>query len=324
MKNDAFKVILLQALPASGKTEVRKFLANIDTEKLLREFHIGATLQLDDFLYTNLMRRIDSELQALGFDRLFYCGDDQPFIDGRDWGTLGMLLNEDYHDLMNRNVVLCDSAARFLFDRIDMARMAVGLEPSLSLLDRIIRNKVAERVETEARLIIQKKQDQYPSSFDNRTIVIECARGGADGSPMPLEGSNGYQYALPIFSNEILEKAAILYIWTTPEEARRRIGFRTDPDDPNSAMHHEVPMPVMNANYGCDDMDYLIRSAERPNTITIQAHGRKYHIPVGIFDNRVDITSFLRETPDKWDSQKILDVSKAIRKATDTMYENYR
>ncbi len=324
MKNDAFKVILLQALPASGKTEVRNFLANIDSEKLLREFHIGDTLQLDDFLYTNLLRRIDSELVALGFDRLFYSGEDQPFIDGRDWGTLGMLLNEDYHDLMNRNVIICDSAARFLFDRIDMARMAVGLEPALSLLDRIIRNKVAERVETEARLIIQKKQDQYPSSFDNRTIVIECARGGAENSPMPLTGSNGYQYALPIFSNEILEKAAILYIWTTPEEARRRIGEKADPNDPLSRLHHEVPMPVMKANYGCDDMEYLIKSAERPNTITIEAHGRKYNIPIGIFDNRVDITSFLKETPDKWDSQKILDVSKAIKGATDRMYESYR
>ena len=34
---------------------------------------------------------------------------------------------------------------------------------------------------------------------------------------MPLTGSDGYQYSLPMFCPEILENAAILYIWVTPE-----------------------------------------------------------------------------------------------------------
>ena len=34
---------------------------------------------------------------------------EEPFIDGRDWGTLCCLLNEDYHDLLNRNVQKPDS-----------------------------------------------------------------------------------------------------------------------------------------------------------------------------------------------------------------------
>ena len=119
MENKVFKVVLLQALPASGKSEVRNFMANIEPQRLQNEFHIGKNLQLDDFPYVHMMRRIDNELQAMGEARIFYPGE-EPFIDGRDWGTLCALLNEDYHDLMNRNVVKPDSAAQLLFDRTDV------------------------------------------------------------------------------------------------------------------------------------------------------------------------------------------------------------
>ena len=64
MENKVFKVVLLQALPASGKSEVRNFMANVEPERLQNEFHIGENLQLDDFPYVHMMRRIDNELQA--------------------------------------------------------------------------------------------------------------------------------------------------------------------------------------------------------------------------------------------------------------------
>ena len=44
---------------------------------------------------------------------------------------------------------------------------------------------------------------------------------------------------------------------------------------------------------------------------------------IGIFDNRVDKTSFLRAEPSEWDAGKVSDVTAAIRRATDTMYKNY-
>ena len=87
MENNVFKVVLLQALPASGKSEVRNFMANIEPERLKKEFHIGENLQLDDFPYVHMMRRIDNELEAMGQARLCYPGE-EPFIDGRDWGAL--------------------------------------------------------------------------------------------------------------------------------------------------------------------------------------------------------------------------------------------
>ena len=209
MENNVFKVVLLQALPASGKSEVRNFMANIEPERLKKEFHIGENLQLDDFPYVHMMRCIDNELEAMGQARLFYPGE-EPFIDGRDWGTLCCLLNEDYHDLLNRNVQKPDSCAQLLFDRYDRAGQIVGIAPRLGKLPEEIRKKLAEKLEAEAAAMLKEKQDAYPDSFDGKTIIIECARGGPDGASMPLTGSDGYQYSLPMFCPEILENAAAL------------------------------------------------------------------------------------------------------------------
>lgn len=322
MINKLFKVILLQALPASGKSEVRKLLANIEPERLRRDFHIGETLQLDDFPYVHMMRRIDDELEALGQPRIFYpCA--APFYDGRDWGTLCVLLNEDYHDLMNRNVVRTDSAARLLFNRIDRAGAAVGLPPRLGLLEPDILAALAAALEAEAGALLEEKHTGYPDSFENKTVIIESARGGPEGSAMPLTGSYGYQFSLPMFCPEILENAVILYIWVSPEESRRKNVDRADPNDPGSSLHHGVPLAVMLGDYGCDDMMYLESCSERAGTVTVKAHGRSYHVPLGVFDNRVDKTSFLRDDASKWDRAKLEELSAAIRAATDTMYGNY-
>ena len=322
MKDNVFKVVLLQALPASGKSEVRNFMANIAPERLQEEFHIGENLQLDDFPYVHMMRRIDNELQAMGRARVFYPGE-EPFIDGRDWGTLIALLNEDYHDLLSRNVQKPDSAAQLLFDRYDRAAQIAGLPPRLGLLPAEVRAELARRLEDEARQMLDDKHAGYPDSFENKTIIIECARGGPDGSSMPLTGTNGYQYSLPMFCPEILRDAAILYIWVTPEESRRKNADRADPNDPGSNLHHGVPMAVMLGEYGCDDMEYLIQTAAVKDTVTVRAHGETYHVPIGVFDNRVDKTSFLRGEPATWDAEKVADVTAAIRAATDAMWRNY-
>lgn len=322
MKKEVFKTILLQALPASGKSEVRHFMANLDAERLKNEFHIGENLQLDDFPYVHMMRRIDNELEALGEPRIFYPGE-EPFTDGRDWGTLINLLNEDYHDLMNRSVTKPDSAAKLLFERIDRAGLGAGIPPRMGLLREDLRETLAQKLEKEARDMLDEKQRAYPKSFEDKTIVIECARGGPDGSSLPLTGFFGYQYSLPMFCPEILENAVILYIWVTPEESRRKNADRADPNDPGSNLHHGVPMAVMLGDYGCDDMEYLMQHSDKPDCVSFDAHGKHWQIPIGVFDNRVDKTSFLRAEPEAWDSDKVADVTAGIRAATDAMFENY-
>ena len=72
----AFKTVLLLALPASGKSEVRNLMAHRDKKVLEEDFHIGENLQLDDFPYVNYRRRIDQELAKIGESRIYYKGEE--------------------------------------------------------------------------------------------------------------------------------------------------------------------------------------------------------------------------------------------------------
>jgi len=318
--SDTFDIVLLLALPASGKSEVRRFLANVEPERLQKEFHIGSNLQLDDFPYVHMMRRADDELAKLGKDRLFFKSGDRPFIDTKDWGTLIHLLNEDYHDLMKKNVVKAESAADLLMKRIDKAGEKAKIAPRLAGLDAATWKTVAAALEPEARAMLDEKHAAYPASFEGKTIVIEAARGGPDKSSFPLQDPLGYQYSLRELDPEILRRAVILYVWVPPEETRRKNTARTNPNDPGSILHHGVPMEVMLNDYGCDDMDYLEKNSEVPGTITIARDGKKYHLPIGRFDNRVDKTSFLRVEKKDWDPKMVADVTNGIKGATDKLY----
>ncbi len=320
MKNErVFEVVLLLALPASGKSEVRNFLSNIEPEVLKKEFHIGETLELDDFPYVHFMKLIDAALVEEGKNRIFYPGE-EPFIDSRDWGTLINLLNEDYYDLVNRNVISCDSMAEYFFSRIDKAAKMVGINPRLAKLDNDLRKKIAKKLDDEAQKILDFKYQQYTEDLSNKTIIIEAARGGRDGSSLPLQGAFGYQYSLRQFCPEILSKAKILYIWVTPEESRRKNEERTDPNDPGSNIFHGVPISVMINDYGCDDMLYLKDNSEKEDTVTVKTYDETYYLPIGIFDNRNDRTSFLRKDKEEWTKEEVDYVTEGIKQATDKMF----
>lgn len=323
--NDVFKVVLLHALPASGKSEVRNFMAQIDAEELKRDFHIGENLQLDDFPYVHFMRCIDTELEKIGKGRIFYQSNDDPFVNNYDWGTLGHLLNEDYHDLITCNHVNYQEPVRQLFKRIDAAAEKVGIAPRLSKLDDETVAALAKSLEKEAIDILDFKDSQITDDLTDKTIVIEAARGGHDGATLPLQDPFGYQFSLRTFSDELLKDATLLYIWVTPEESRRKNFERANPDDPGSNLFHGVPLNVMLYDYGTDDMMYLMEHSEVPNTVTVKKdNGNTYHIPVGVFDNRVDQTSFLRTAKEDWPAEKVKEMVESIRKATDTMYANYK
>lgn len=292
--------VLLFALPASGKSEVRKYLALLDPKTCAEDFHLGPTVQLDDFPYVHLMRRIAETLGELGQERIFFPSTDKPFTDARDWGTLIELLNEDHANLVAGRADEPESAATWLFDRLDRARQKVGAPALLGSLDPAVRAQVASAIEVEAREQAKNLAAEHPDSLVGKTIVLEAARGGPAGSPMPLEAPYGYQYSISRLSPELLENATILYIWVTPEESRRKNDARADPNDPGSILHHGVPLDVMLGDYGCDDMAWLIEQSKKPGHIQIEAHGRTFDIPVARFDNRKDKTSFVRADKADW------------------------
>jgi hypothetical protein len=297
--SNVLETVLLLALPASGKSEVRKYLASLTPAQCADDFHMGPTVQLDDFPYVHLMRRIDDEAAARGAGRIYFQAGDRPFLDPRDWGTLIALLNEDHAHLVGARPAPAANAALALFDRLERASAKVGIAPRLPALADAVRAGVAAAIEREAR-DLEADLAKLPTSLAGKTLVIEFARGGADGSAMPLEAPFGYGHSLGLLSPAILEKATILYVWVTPEESRRKNTARTDPNDPGSILNHGVPMAVMLGDYGCDDMTWLAEHAERPGTVTVRAHGRTFHLPIARFDNRQDQTTFVRADRATW------------------------
>jgi len=303
--SNVLDVVLLLALPASGKSEVRRYMASLTPEQCRAEFPMGPTVQLDDYPYVHMMRRTSKEASKLGLGAMFFDADSLPMKEPLDWGTLVELLNEDYDDLVARRRPAPASAATWLLDRFDAARRKVGAAPALGALDPKLRAEVVAALEPEARQLLKDKNDGVPDTLEGRTIVIEAARGGPDKAPLPLPEPLGYRYSIARFSDAILARAAILYVWVTPEESRRKNHERTDPNDPGSILHHGVPMAVMLGDYGCDDMEWLIQHSDRPDTIRIETRGRTYHLPVARFDNRKDKTTFVRADRSQWKPEDV-------------------
>jgi hypothetical protein len=319
--------LLLFSLPASGKSEMRRYMAHLSPEQCREDFGIGQTLQLDDYPYVHFMHRIDDELLAAGWKNLYYKGANRPFVDDWTWAVLIELLNEDYANLVSGKQVKPVSAAQDLFDRLDAAHAKLSLPQPMGEVPWRIRTKVGLALEKEVREHYDALNTQASQDKKGKTIVIEAARGAANGSAFPLSPPYGYDTAFQYLSPTILEKSAVLYIWVDPKESRRKNIERGRPDGQGSILHHSVPMEVMLGQYGCDDMDYLISQSDKPGSIRVERllqEGNKYvtkvyHLPVGRFDNRQDKTTFVREPKEKWAAADVKQIHDGLRAAFSQM-----
>ncbi|MFO0747084.1 MAG: hypothetical protein U1F43_15685 [Myxococcota bacterium] len=300
--------VLLLALPASGKSEVRRYLASLSLEQSGAEMHLGPTLQLDDYPYVHLMHEIDDAIVAQGHPSVFFLGPVRPFRDALEWGTLIELLNEDYARLLARQTLETASAAELLFDRLDAARARVGLPKALETLPHRVWKAAARTVEAEARRELDLLNHTTQQDRTGKTIVIEAARGGPHGAAFPLCPPRGYAYSLSMFSPAILSRASILYVQVTPEQSRQKNIERGRPDGQGSILFHAVPMEVMLGEYGCDDMGWLVTQSDVADTVRVEklvaAEGHykleTFHLPVAVFDNRADLTTFVRADRAHW------------------------
>ena len=323
MPNNTFDTVLLIALPASGKSEVRNYLTHMPIEKRITDFHMGDTIQFDDFPYVHLMRLIDEELIKLKKPVFFYFAPDQSFLHTEEWGTLIELVNDDYNDIANRVKLNPPCIVDYYLDRIDAASVKVGLPARLKTLSQDVRNVLKANLQKECAKMFEEKQRLLAINPEGKTMVIEFARGGPRGSSMPLSHCFGYEYSLAKLAKPILEKSVLLYIWVTPEESRRKNSDRNDPNDPGSILHHGVPISVMLGDYGCDDIEWLEKHSEVPGTITVKKDSSVFHLPIAKFDNRVDKTSFLREDPSKWSPENVHAMHKEITGALDKLAKMY-
>jgi hypothetical protein len=237
------------------------------------------------------------------------------------------LLNEDFDGLLRNRTASPVSAGQLLMDRLDAAHSKVGLPPHLGSVPYRIRAKVAAAIEAEARQELEQLNRTSVQDRRGKTIVIECARGGPNGAAFPLTPPHGYAAAFAQLSPQILERAAVLYIWVDPAESRRKNIERGLPNAQGSILNHSVPLEVMLGQYGTDDMAWLIEQSDRPDTIRVDrvvksSDGlvqKSYYLPVARFDNRQDKTSFIRQPQAQWPAEQVATLHRGLADSMQTL-----
>ena len=214
--NMVIDILLLLALPASGKSEVRRYLASLSPEVAQDDFHLGPTIQVDDYPYVHLMRRVSQEQRHLGIEPAFFTGDDEPFREPGDWLTLIHLLAEDVAGL--GTIREHSASPQALLDRLMTARTRSGVGDGTLTGGAALAGSLAP----EAAAIAAGLPVIAPARLAEATIVVEFARGGPVGAVPPLPRPLGYLAALPALGTTILERASILWVVTDAEESRRR------------------------------------------------------------------------------------------------------
>ncbi|KAL0221860.1 hypothetical protein RCL1_001714 [Eukaryota sp. TZLM3-RCL] len=321
--------VLLNALPASGKSEARRYLGSLSGDDCMENFHMGETVQLDDYPYVHMMRRIDDILAAHGSSRIFFGAADKGFADGRQWGVLIHLVNDDYKDVLAfaAPAMTHSSYTRWLLERFDKAFEAVGIAAVFKTLPDSDIQAIEAGLEHEVVKLHEDKVAGIPTTLEGRTIVIEFARGGPHGSTYPLPGAHGYLYSYKELCKEILENAAVLYIWVTPEQSRAKNQARAIPDKKADSLlqslHHGVPEWVMYNEYGTDDLAWLLEQSDRENCVKIEKEGKVYYIPVGRFDNREDFTTFARAPVSEWNPEDVKKIRGAMTEAFNQIWSQY-
>ncbi|HHC09038.1 MAG TPA: hypothetical protein ENK55_10030 [Actinobacteria bacterium] len=298
--------LFLLGLPASGKSEIRRFLEHLDAD-VGADLGLGALVHLDDFPYVHLMRRIDDELEARGEARRFFIAADDTFRDPRDWLTLSILLDEDVARIDDPDSSSTEPVG-WVLARLDEAAGRVGIPPRCEGLPTPVVAGVADVAEA---LAAERSAAPPPRT---RTVLVEFARGGPEGARPPLPEPLGYRASLARFRPETLRRAGLLYVWVTPEEARRRNRERARPGEEGSVLHHGVPEPVMRRDYGTDDFCWLLSTGGGGHVPVDTAEGRLL-VPAAVFDNRRDRTSFARGDPARWPDAAVADLEDGLAEA---------
>jgi hypothetical protein len=132
-------------------------------------------------------------------------------------------------------------------------------------------------------LLIERLSVEYhkrlrddPSYHEKTTAVVEFSRGSEHG---------GYAAALPHLADDLLQRAAILYVKVSFAESLRKNRRRFNPDKPDSILEHSLPDEKLKRLYQEDDWDALC--AGHPKFVTV----RSIRVPYAVFENEDDVTT---------------------------------
>jgi len=136
--------------------------------------------------------------------------------------------------------------------------------------DEFIWNLYIERL----NLAYRKKVAADPNYHHAMTSVVEFSRGG----------ENGFGEAFSYLHDDILKKAAIIYISVPYEESVRKNRRRARPGMEDSILYHSLPDEKMDRYYKINDWDTL--TSKDPQHIDIKGH----KVPYAVFENMPEKT----------------------------------
>ncbi len=136
--------------------------------------------------------------------------------------------------------------------------------------DPFVWNLYIERMNLEYR----KKLARDPDYHRKKTTLIEFARGGEDG----------IHEALRHLHDEVLRRAAVLYIRVSYEESVRKNRRRARKGEEDSILYHSLPDAKMEFYYRTNDWEKL----EMKNPSTVEVRG--FTLPYAVFENEPEKT----------------------------------
>jgi hypothetical protein len=120
-----------------------------------------------------------------------------------------------------------------------------------------------------------KKKLREAGYHDRHTTILEFSRGREHG---------GYAAAFAHLSDEVIEKAAIVFIRVSYEESLRKNRRRFNPARPDSILEHGLPDSKLERLYR--EIDWEEISAGSPTHVTIKGH----EVPYMILQNEPEVT----------------------------------
>ena len=139
-------------------------------------------------------------------------------------------------------------------------------------LDPALWHLLIERLDLDYR----KRLRDDPDYHARTTALIEFARGSEHG---------GYAAAFPHLGEELLKRAAIVYVRVSFAESLRKNRRRFNPDRPDSILQHSLPDEKLERLYGEDDWSKLAGADRGRLKIGSQL------VPYTVFENEDDVTT---------------------------------
>ncbi len=115
-----------------------------------------------------------------------------------------------------------------------------------------------------------------PIYHDHKTTLVEFSRGSEHG---------GYADAFPHLADDLLRRAALVYVRVSFEESLRKNRRRFNPDRPDSILEHSLPDEKLMRLYRDDD--WAAVSASGPSFLDV----RSIRVPYVVFENEDDVTT---------------------------------